>query len=555
MSEIVIAFIVVLALVGVAFQLWALRGYATELEHLKRAEIAEKGMDYSEGIGVLISRASLSDQTIVGHRHVQVGDIAKSPAPPSSADLSAADFERDDAQLKSVFPNTLISILLIIGLAGTLISFSQIFRDIPTENKTTEEIKAWINKAYPAFGTAFLASLCGIGGTVFLLVVRSFVHNRRAELFDRLDRFTAARLYHRFVERQWTDEATLNLAGRRLLECAASFDTSVAKLVDVPVAITSAATGIESAANETRAALHAAQATFAEFQTAFAPGGAVKDSLERVEGVVANFGRQTESAAGNLREAVSGAATALAGTAGAVRQAGDSIAATVQGLAQGNAQLLAGNGTHLTKMEALVGSLGGTVDAASRNQREWSEAISPAIRAMAESAARMEQSVALLNHRTDVLANTAEQIEKSTAQTVSMGDAQVERFKTSADRIEHAITQTTDSQRAFVEKLMAHLNLAADGQSGRLEAVAEKLDRNAGQIAVGQRTLLSGLEQGLQAMPRQILSLAEQQTRLLGQLQKVGGELKEAIVSAGIRIPVAKRGILDRIAFWKKWKK
>ena len=53
-------------------------------------------------------------------------------------------------------------------------------------------------------------------------------------------------------------------------------------------------------------------------------------------------------------------------------------------------------------------------------------------------------------------------------------------------------------------------------------------------------------------MPRHIVSFGEQQARLLGQLQKVGGELKDAIARAGIRIPVAKKGFFGRFVFWRK---
>ena len=541
MAEIVIIFIIAMAFAGIVFQLWAFRGYGAELENLKRVENAMQGMDVGEPIDTLITRTALSGRGIVGHRITQVRDIARSPAPPSSADISAADLERDDSRLNSLFPNTLISILLIIGLAGTLISFNEIFRDVPRDSKTTEEIKKWISTAYPAFSNAFRASLCGIVGTVLLLVMRSFVHNRRAELFDRLDRFTTAPLYPRFVERQVTDATTLTLAGQQLLQSSASFEKSVAVLERMSDAIISAAT-------QTHDALHSAKTTFAEFQGSFAAGGAIRDNLNRLEGIVAGLGSTTKEITSDLRNAVLSATDALIATTNSIKQTGDSVATVAANIAQCVAQLLAGDTSHVVRIDKLVGSLGEIVAIASRNQSQWSDAISPAIRAMAESAGRMGQSIVSFNNGTAALMTMAGQIEKSTGRVADMSDVQVKRFETSAAKIEHAISLSTSDHQGFLEKLMGHLNAAIDGQSKRFEAVAEKLDHSAELITSGNRELLSGLEPALKEMPRQIT----QQEALLRQLHKTGEELKEAISRAGVRAASTKRGIFGRIAFWRK---
>ena len=519
MANFIIVVIVSFAIAGLYFQLKALRGYRAELDHLERTQIAIGAMDVGEPIEVLISRASASERSIVGHRIRQVKDIARSPAPPSVADLSAADLERDDSRLESVFPNTLISILLIIGLAGTLLSFKTIIGDFPVESKTTVEITNWMNKAYPAFGTAFFASLVGIGGTVVMLVFRSFVHNQRAELFDRLDRLTAAPVYPRFVEQQATDATTLALAGQQLLETAASFEQSVAKMEGIPDALASATSGLADAATETRVALQSAAETFTDFQAGFAEGGAVRESVQRLAGTVVGFARQTEAATGTLRDAVSSATGALLGAANSVTQTGDSIAtvggvvATAgQNIEQCVAQLLAGNTAHAVKMDALVLSLGGIVETTSRNQGEWSEAISRAIRAMTESAGKLENSVGPLNNRTEALVKAAEQIEKATAQFVTTGDAQAKRFEASADKIEHAISESTTSQRVF----------------------------------------LKGLEPVLKTLPLQVLDFAQQQGQLLRQLGAIGAELKAEIARLGLRAPSKWGGLPRWLVFWRK---
>lgn len=519
MADIIIYAIVFFAIAGLIFQLKAFRGSRIEFDQLKRTQIVMIAMDVGEPIEVLISRASASERSIVGHRIHQVKDIANSPAPPSVADLSAADLERDDSRLESVFPNTLISILLIMGLAGTLISFKTIIGDFPAGSKTTVEITNWMNKAYPAFGTAFFASLVGIGGTVFLLVFRSFVHNQRAELLDLLDRFTAASLYPRFVVQRATDATTLVFAGRQLLETAASFEQSVAKMEGIPGALTSATSVLADAATVTRVALHSAAETFADFQAGFVEGGAVRESLQRLEGSVAGFARQTEAATGTLRNAVSDATGALLGAADSVKQTGDSIAsvggviATAgQNIEQCVAQFLAGNTAHAAKMDSLVLSLGGIVEATSRNQREWGEAISPAIRAMTESAGKLENSIGPLNNRTEALANAAEQIEKATAQFVVTGDAQAKRFDASADKIDHAIGESTASQREF----------------------------------------LKGLEPALNDLPLQVLDFAQQQGQLLKQLGAIGAELKVEIARLGLRAPSKWGGLPRWLVFWRK---
>jgi hypothetical protein len=559
MADIIIDFIVLLAIAGLVFQLKAFRRSRIDLDQLKRTQNVMGAMEIGEPIEVLISRAAASDRSIVGHRIHQVKDIARSPAPPSVADLSAADFERDDSRLESVFPNTLISILLIVGLAGTLLSFKTIIGDFPVGSKTTVEITNWMNKAYPAFGTAFFASLVGIGGTVFLLVFRSFVHNQRAELFDRLDRFTASQLYPRFVEHQATDSTTLALAGQQLLATAASFEQSVVKLEGIPHALTSATSGLAATADETRVALQTAAAMFSDFQAGFAEGGAVRVSLHRLEGTVSGFARQTEAATGTLRDAVSSATGALLGAANSVRQTGDSIAAVTgviaaagQNMEQFVAQILVGNTAHVEKMDALVLSIGRIVEATSRNQREWGEAISPAIRAMTESIGNLENSVDPLNKRTEALITAVEQIEKATAQFLVTGDSQAKRFEESAGKIEHALGESTSGQREFLEKSVAQLIWAGNTQATLFGATAETFGRDSKQSIVNQREFLKGLEPVLHDLPLQVLGFAQQQGELLGEIIAIGTELKTEIERLGMRAQSTKRGILQRLVFWRK---
>ena len=67
----------------------------------------------------------------------------------------------------------------------------------------------------------------------------------------------------------------------------------------------------------------------------------MRESLQRLEGTVVGFARQTEAATGSLHEAVSGATSAFIGTANSVKETGNSIA-SVGGLV-GESQLTGGD--------------------------------------------------------------------------------------------------------------------------------------------------------------------------------------------------------------------
>ncbi len=598
MAEIIISFIIGLALVGLACQGKALRGYLIEKDHLDRAEIAMSAIGGEGTIDALIANSSVSEKSIVGHRIRQVKAIANSPEPPSVADLSAADFERDDSRFASLFPNTLISILLIAGLAGTLCSFTSIMADFPdakklpaahptapepaastkedaaaesktppdsattprvSENKkedeTIVEIKKWMSTAYRAFGTAFIASLAGIIGTVLLLIFRSFVHSRRSDLFDQLDRFTAGSLYSQFVEKKATDATTLKLAGDKLLQTAGSFETSVVKMESIPAALTSSTTGLSDATDEMRGALKNATETFTDFKAGFAQNGAMRKSFLRLEESVGGFSQQTEVSTGILREAVSGAASVLHGAANSVKLAGDSIASVGgkiasagEGIERSVAQLLAGNTAHAAKMDALIRALGGIVETTNRYQREWNEAILPAIRAMTETAGRLETSVGPLNTRTEAFVKAADQMEKSAAQLVASGEAQVQQFGSAAGKMEKAIAESGANQQTFIAKATADLTAASNAQAERLRTSAATIDRATDQASSSHRGFLTELEPALKELP----ALAQKQTALLEHLAGIGAELNAEIARLGLRTPATKRSFVSKLKFWQK---
>lgn len=527
-ADVIVEVIAALACVGFVYQLKAKWRYSKEQIYLQDAETALSGMDDND-IRTLIDRSKATQISVVGHRLHQVQKIAHSPAPPSVAELSESDIERDDSRIESVCPNTLISILLILGLAGTLFSFKHIMGDFPVKTATVEEIRIWMQKAYPAFGTAFLASLVGIAGTVILLIHRAFVHNRRSDLFDQLDRFTAGSLYSRFVEPDATDAKTLILAGQQLLQTAGNFDTSVEKMGAFPNALTTSTTGLTNATGELRDALGNAATTFEEFKAGFSENGNMRQSLVRLDETVIAFAQQTEAASKMLSEGISGATSVLHGAANSMKQAGDSIA-TVGGkvvtagesIEWSVAQLLDGNEAHTAKMDALIHALGGIVETTSLNQREWNSAILPAIHAMTETAGRLETSIRPLNAQTEVLIKAGNQMEQSAAQLQQFG-----AFL--SEKVEKIIEGSAASQQAFITTMATELTAAGKAQVERLRTSAETIDRATTQASSSHRGFLTELEPALKELP----ALARQQAQLLAQLAQTGAELRAQIAKMG----------------------
>jgi hypothetical protein len=566
-AYIVIIFIMAAAAVGLACQLAAMRSYTTESKSLDRAQREFAALDPGVSLDMLSERVALTARSVVGHRLSQVRDIARSPAPPSVAELSAADFERDDSRLVSVLPNTLISILLIIGLAGTLVSFKAIFGNFHTETKTQEEITKWLNNAYQSFSTAFHASLCGIGATVLLLIFRSFVHNKRAELLDRLDRFTAGEIYVRFVPQQATDSATLILAGEKLIEYAGTLEKSVGKLAGFPDALSGATNGIIGLANEMRAAVHVASGTFADFKTAFAEGGDVRASLRRLETIADRLGQQARENTEALRETIAVAGKSLGDTAGSVKQTGENIAATSTAIlaAAGNtAQAVQGIAAHISAMDTLTAKLGGVVEKNSESHDEWAATIAPAIHSLTENANSLTEVIPPLAEVSKSFADTTRQIEESAKQIASAGEEHTKRFGMTAEKIERMGSENVTTQREFLTGIGAalgaqaaeigrHFTIAGEAQAERFKSAAQAFAHVGAEIAAGQREFLARLQPVLVELPRQVIEMARQQA---AQTEKIAGLLagiRPVKASRGERAPEKlKRNFFRRLIFWRR---
>ncbi len=605
-AYIIIVFILAAAAAGLACQLAALHSYTTEAKSLDRAQREFAALDPGVPMDTLISRAEVTARSVVGHRLGQVRDIARSPAPPSVAELSAADFERDDSRFVSVLPNTLVSILLIIGLAGTLVSFKAISDSISTMTKEIDPMKKEIDpmkkvdvpellgsikKGYSKFGTAFEASLCGIGATVLLLIFRALVHNKRADLFDRLDRFTAAPIYPRFVPQQATDSATLKLAGDQLLETAATFKVNVERMNAFPDAMAGATDTIAGAADEMRAALHGASGAFADFKMAFAEGGDVRANLQRLEGIAGQLGRQANENSEALREAVAVAGKNFGDTSDSVKETGETIAATsaaILAAAENTVQAVQGIAAHSSAMDALTAKLGGIVEKSAGSQHEWAVTISPAIHSLAENAKSLTEAIAPLGEVSKTFANCTRQIGESAKQITAAGEGHTKRFEVTLEKIERMSGETAAAQREFLTGIGAalgaqaaeigrHLAIAGETQAKRFEVAAHTFERTGGEIAAGQREFFAGLQPILVELPQQVIDLARQQA---AQIEKIAGmlagmkqaqanrggaaparavpsplaeKMKQAQMNRGERAPEKpRRGFFRRLIFWRR---
>lgn len=213
----------------------------------------------------------------------------------------------------------------------------------------------------------------------------------------------------------------------------------VLKMGSIPTALTTSTTGLTEAMDEMRGALQNAAETFSDFKAGFAQNGNMRKSFLRLEEAVGGFAQQTDAATGMLRDAVSDATDTLLGTANSVSLAcdsiakvGDQIATAWHNIDRSIALLLAGNTAHAARMDAIGLSLGEIVKTTSRNQQEWSDAILPTIRAMTETAGKLEISIAPLNTRTEAFAEATEQVER-------------------------AIAESSESQQAFIAKTSAVL--------------------------------------------------------------------------------------------------
>ena len=114
-------------------------------------------------------------------------------------ELSLLTEEEDSRQWHVIIPNTSISIFLIAGLAGTIYLLETLLGrvfdkgDIVLNDGTLvpDRMAEVINTIYKGFSHVFVVTFAGIVCTLLVLIVRNlFIHRKRSEFFQEIDKFT-----------------------------------------------------------------------------------------------------------------------------------------------------------------------------------------------------------------------------------------------------------------------------------------------------------------------------------------------------------------------------
>lgn len=255
--------IIVLTVAGIIFQIWSATYYKRQLMFTERLKnrISELLEQRQNGAAVeytsfqILAEQSIPADCAAGARAIELERFADYPGMVAIHDLAAEEADSDDGRTSNAFPNLLISTLLICGLLGTLWSLKQTLDSpgltdfvtktgIPNASSFQEALKPVVE----GFGHAFTASIAGVGGTIVLLGIRGlYVHRRREQCFNRLERLVLNQLLPYFIKpsRDSLREATelLNKGGNRYAEAVTSIDKAAATVVG-------SVQGLESAAEQ-----------------------------------------------------------------------------------------------------------------------------------------------------------------------------------------------------------------------------------------------------------------------------------------------------------------
>ncbi|MDB4571356.1 hypothetical protein N9101_02595 [Akkermansiaceae bacterium] len=262
-QEIVVLGIIVLTVTGVLFQIWSAIYYKNQVRFAERlsnriSELLEQrknGATVTYGAHVILEDQSIPENCAAGARAIELERFADYPGMVAIHDLAAEEADADDGRASNSFPNLLISMLLICGLLGTLWSLKETLespgmRDFVTKTgvPSASSFQEALKPVVEGFGRAFTASIAGVGGTIVLLFVRGlYVHPRREQCFNRLEKLVLNQLLPYFIKPSQDSlrEATelLNKGGNRYAEAVSSIDKAAATVVG-------SVQGLESAAEQ-----------------------------------------------------------------------------------------------------------------------------------------------------------------------------------------------------------------------------------------------------------------------------------------------------------------
>lgn len=149
----------------------------------------------------IISSLNIPQNSITSGRVEIVFKLSQKNISPNLSEISELAISTRESTQKVQASNFVLSTLLIVGLGGTFLAFREILAASglsgTISNGAVDMVKYQeaIDKIYNGFNSAFLASVCGIFGTVMLLFVRFIIVNTvREQFFNRLDFITQSEL-------------------------------------------------------------------------------------------------------------------------------------------------------------------------------------------------------------------------------------------------------------------------------------------------------------------------------------------------------------------------
>ncbi len=245
----------------------------------------------------LLAGAGVSHSLRTAQRVLAIAESASGAQSYSPADFAREEEERDTHDHRFTWPNFFASILIIIGLSGTLFSFMTVLNNNPigalVKPDSTLDItrlQDFINKVYTGFGGAFAASLTGIGGTVVLLSIRAWALQERGKFYEALD--VVSRLYltplflqheHSGEDRFATIVPLLKQAADQGKETSSKLAETATKLAALPGSISESSKSLSEASEAAKKAAQAATKSAESFGKAFAENSPVHRAMMDVK--------------------------------------------------------------------------------------------------------------------------------------------------------------------------------------------------------------------------------------------------------------------------------
>jgi hypothetical protein len=213
LSELVPYCIGGLVILGIVCQLTAFFGYGHEVKHIEKLKLAIEGFlakgqreDLIKAKQLLI-RESVPTKCMVANRVMEIESFAEYSGMVALHDLGAVAAEADAGKARNAIPGMLIASLLVLGLFGTLLSLRETLQDENLAAFVAKEGAASASSFQEAlapvldgFAQAFLASICGVGGTILLIFIRVGVRNKREICFEALERLAVNQLLPYYIE-------------------------------------------------------------------------------------------------------------------------------------------------------------------------------------------------------------------------------------------------------------------------------------------------------------------------------------------------------------------